>query len=62
MDMLQAHIEAKGLDTSDPEALLFTSPVAKLGEAAAEAMGARYLVQAPRDGRAMASSPDGEPG
>jgi hypothetical protein len=34
----------------------------ELGEAAAEAMGARFLPPSPRDGRAMASGSDGESG
>ncbi len=34
---------------------------AKLGEAAAEAMGARFLGSAARDGRAMESGYDREP-
>ena len=41
---------------------VYAQAVAKLGEAAAEAMGARFLPPSPRDGRAMASDPDREPG
>jgi len=41
---------------------VYAQTVAKLGEAAAEAMGARFVPPGPRDGRATASDPDGEPG
>jgi hypothetical protein len=40
---------------------VYAQAVAKLGEAAAEAMGARFLVPAASDGRAMLSGSDGEP-
>jgi len=41
---------------------VYAQAVAKLGEAAAEAMGARFLVLAARDGRAMPPGSDREPG
>jgi len=41
---------------------VYAQAVAKLGKAAAEAMGARFLPPPPRDGRAMPSDPGGEPG
>jgi integrase len=40
---------------------VYAQAVAKLGEAAAEAMGARFLAPPPRDGRAMPSDAGGEP-
>ena len=64
---------AEGVDVKTAQTMLghsearltldgYAQAVAKLGEAAAEAMGGRFLPQGPRDGRAMQSSPDGEPG
>jgi integrase len=64
---------AEGVDVKTAQTMLghsearltldvYAQAVAKLGEAAAEAMGARFLPPGPRDGRAMASDPDGEPG
>jgi len=64
---------AEGVDVKTAQTMLghsearltldvYAQAVPKLGEAAAEAMGARFLAPAPRDGRAMQSSPDGEPG
>ncbi len=41
---------------------VYAQAVAKLGEAAPEAMGARFLGPAPRDGRAMEPGLDGENG
>ena len=41
---------------------IYAQAVAKLGEAAAEAMGARFLGPAPSDGRAMEHGSDGEDG
>ncbi|HEY3000145.1 MAG TPA: hypothetical protein VGJ43_16295 [Acidimicrobiales bacterium] len=40
---------------------VYAQAVAKLGAAAAEAMGARFLDPAARDGRAMPSDSGGEP-
>lgn len=64
---------AEGVDVKTAQAMLghsearltldvYAQAVTKLGEAAAEAMGVRYLVEPPRDGRAMESGPDGERG
>jgi hypothetical protein len=41
---------------------VYAQAVAKLGEAAAEAMGARFLAPPPREERAMESSRSGQPG
>jgi integrase len=64
---------AEGVDVKTAQTMLghaearltldvYAQAVAKLGEAAAEAMGARFLGSAARDGRAMESSSDREPG
>ena len=64
---------AEGVDVKTAQTMLghsearllldvYAQAVAKRGEAAAEAMGSRFLPPGPRDGRAMASGSDGEPG
>jgi integrase len=64
---------AEGVDVKTAQTMLghsearlmldvYAQAVAKLGEAAAEAMGARFLPPEPRDGRAKASGSDGESG
>ena len=64
---------AEGVDVKTAQVMLghsearltldvYAQVVTKLGEAAAEAMGARYLDPTARDGRPMESSPDGESG
>jgi integrase len=64
---------AEGVDVKTAQAMLghsearltldvYAQAVTKLGEAAAEAMGVRYLAEPPRDGRAMESGPDRERG
>ena len=63
---------AEGVDVKTAQTMLghsesrlaldvYAQAVAKLGEAAAEAMGARFLDPAARDGRAMPSDSGGEP-
>lgn len=63
---------AEGVDVKTAQTMLglsearltldvYAQAVAKLGEAAAEAMGARFLAPPPRDGRAMPSDSGGEP-
>jgi integrase len=62
---------AEGVDVKTAQTMLghsearltldvYAQAVAKLGEAAAEAMGARFLGPAPRDGRAMEHGSDAE--
>jgi integrase len=64
---------AEGVDVKTAQTMLghsearltldvYAQAVTKLGEAAAEVMGARYLMEPPRDGRAMEAGPDGERG
>jgi integrase len=64
---------AEGVDVKTAQTMLghsearltldvYAQAVTKLGEAAAEAMGVRYLAEPPRDGRAMDAGPDGERG
>jgi integrase len=64
---------AEGVDVKTAQTMLghsearltldvYAQAVAKLGEAAAEAMGARFLVPSARDGRAMPSVSEGRPG
>lgn len=64
---------AEGVDVKTAQTMLghsearltldvYAQAVVKLGEAAAEAMGARFLVPSARDGRAMPSVLEGEPG
>ena len=50
------------LDHSEARLTLdvYAQAVAKLGEAAAEAMGARFLTEPARDKRAMAPGSDGD--
>jgi integrase len=64
---------AEGVDVKTAQTMLghsearltldvYAQAVAKLGEAAAEAMGARFLPPVPRDGRAVEFRAGGEPG
>ena len=73
IEVASSELVAEGVDVKTAQTMLghsearltldvYAQAVAKLGEAAAEAMGARFLGSAARDGRAMESNSDREPG